>query len=308
MALSGQLIGLSAALLYVCLLAVIYALRDRRALFRILSGRKACVISISITLFLLLVFGLVPQDGGRSGFFGVLGFRSMSRSPIFILALLFLSTTVTLNTIENIRHFSRHRLGVTCAHLGLSVILISGLFGGAGNSRARMTASPDIPVHSGTDERTGGSRKLPFELTLRSFDVNEYASEVTVTFPDGRSGETTIAVNHPAKVGSWWIYQTDYRMDTENGTFVSIFKCVHSPLSGVIRVALWLLLVSAAAMVFFAGFKPCFRKRETLSEGKSKPENGEADGIFKCAQESRRDSGLNRDVTADGIFKKGERR
>lgn len=307
MALPGQLIGLSVALLYVCLLAVIYALRDRWTLFRILSGRKACVISISITLFLLLVFGLVPQDGGRNGFFGVLGFRSMSRSPIFILALLFLSTTVTLNTIEDIRHFIRHRLGVTCAHLGLSVILISGLFGGTGNSQARMTARLNIPVHSGTDERTGGSRKLPFELTLRSFDVNEYTSEVTVTLPDGRSGETTIAVNHPAKVGSWWIYQTDYQMDVENGTFVSIFKCVHSPLSGVIRIALWLLLVSAAAMVFFAGFKPCFRKSVARSESESMPENGESGGIFKCAPVSRRDSGLNRDGTDDGIFKKEER-
>lgn len=307
MAFPGQCFGLSAALLYVCLLAVIYAMRDRWPLFRILAGRKACVLSISITLFLLLVFGLVPQDGSGNGFLGALGFRNMSRSPLFVLALLFLSATVSLNTIEDLCHFNRHRLGVTCAHLGLSVILISGIFGGAGSARARMTAMPDVPVHSGTDERTGTLRKLPFELTLRSFSVNEYASEVSVTLPDGRFYETTIAVNHPAKVGSWWIYQTDYRMDTEDGMFVSIFKCVHSPLSGVIRIALWLLLVSAAAMVFFAGFKPGSRKRETLSEGKSMPENGEADGVFKCAPEARRDSGLNRDGTDDGIFKKEDR-
>lgn len=255
-------------------------------LFRLLTGRKACVASILAVLFLLLVFGLVPQDGSRDGFFGALGFRNMSRSPLFILALLFLTLTVTLNAVEDIRHFSRHRLGVTCAHLGLSVILICGLFAGFGSQRARMFVSPGVPTHSGTDERTGDLRKLPFELTLRSFSVDEYSSEVTVTLPDGRFFETVIAVNHPAKVGGWWIYQTDYRMDAERGELVSIFKCVHSPLSGIIGAALWLLLFSAAAMVFFAGFKPRFGK--AASQGSDKVGEGTvADGGIFSKEERR---------------------
>lgn len=253
-------------------------------LVRLLTGRKACVASIIAVLFLLLVFGLVPQDGGRDGFLGVLGFRNMSRSPVFILALLSLTVTVSLSAVEDIRHFSRHRLGVTCAHLGLSVILICGLFAGFGSARARMSVTPGVPTHSGTDERTGDPHKLPFELTLMSFSVNEYASEVTVTLPDGRFFETAISVNHPAKVGSWWIYQTDYRMDVERGEFTSIFKCVHSPLSGIICLALWLLLLSAVAMVFFSGFKPC------LGRGRTGVKGGEATmtdgGIFN--KEGRR--------------------
>lgn len=254
--------GLVAALVYVCLLVGIYALRDRWSLYRHLARRKACIISISIVLFLLLIFGLTPQDGSGNGFFGVLGFRNMSRSPIFILALLFLATTVTLNTIEDIHNFSRHRLGVTFAHLGLSVIMIAGIFGTGGTIRARMIAMPNAPEHYARNEYTDASVKLPFELTLRDFSVYEYSSEVTLTLPDGRSYDTRIAVNHPAKIGSWWIYQSDYLSDTERGEFASIFKCVHSPMSEVFRVALWLLLVSAAAMVFFAGFKPRFGNKK----------------------------------------------
>lgn len=264
MVVAGHTFGLLAALLYVCLLVVIYVLRDRWPLFRHLAGRKACLTSISIVLFLLLVFGLVPQDGGRDGFFGVLGFRNMSRSPIFILALLLLATSVTLNTIEDIHRFSKHRLGVTCAHLGLSVILIAGLFGSGGTVRTVMIAMPNVPDHQARNEVTYEYVKLPFELTLRDFSVYEYSSEVTLTLPDGRSSEIKIAVNHPAKVGSWWIYQSDYLSDTERGEFASIFKCVCSPLSEVFRIALWLLLVSAAAMVFFAGFKPSFGKKRPL--------------------------------------------
>ncbi len=267
----GHPFGLSAALVYVCLLVVIYVSRERCPLYRHLAGRKACIISISIVLFLLLIFGLVPQDGSRNGFFDVLGFRNMSRSPLFALSLLFLATTVTLNTIEDIHHFSRHRFGVTCAHLALSVILIAGLFGSGGTVRARMEVHPGIPVHYGLDERSGKSRKLPFELTLRRFVIDEYASEASLALPDGRSSEVRIAVNHPVRVGEWWIYQTDYVMDAGRGEFTSIFKCVHSPLSEVFRIALWLLLVSAAAMVFFSGFKPSFGKR-AISSGQDSSE------------------------------------
>lgn len=269
----GHSFGLVAALVYVCLLSGVYALRGHWPLYRHLAGRKACIISISIVLFLLLIFGLVPQDGSRDGFFGVLGFRNMSRSPIFILALFLLATTVTLNTIEDIHRFSRHRLGVTCAHLGLSMILVAGLFGSVGTVRTVMIAMPNVPDHYGRDESTDKSVKLPFELTLRDFSVNEYSSEVTLTFPDGRSSEINIAVNHPAKVGSWWIYQSDYLSDTEQGELASIFKCVYSPLSEVFRIALWLLLVSAAAMVFFSGFKPSWGKKGSLSV---KPHDGDA--------------------------------
>ena len=262
----GHSFGLVAALVYVCLLAGVYALRDRWSLYRHLAGRKACIISISIVLFLLLIFGLVPQDGGGNGISGVLGFRNMSRSPIFILALFLLATTVTLNTIEDIHKFTKHRLGVTCAHLGLSVILVAGLFGAGTTIRTVMIAMPNAPEHYARNEYTDASVKLPFELTLRDFSVYEYSSEVTLTLPDGRSYDTRIAVNHPARVGSWWIYQSDYLSDTERGEFASIFKCVHSPMSEVFRVALWLLLVSATAMVFFSGFKPRFG-RSNFSAG-----------------------------------------
>ncbi len=252
----GQSAAIAAAGIYVCLLAVIYARRGRWPLYRLLTGRKVGAVSIAIVLFLLLIFGLVPQDGGRNGISGILGFRSMSRSPIFILALLPLTTCVTLDAMEDIRHFSRHRLGVTCAHLGLSVILILGIAGSGLTVRADLEARPGLPVHTACDERGGAVRKLPFELTLKEFDINEYASSVLVTLPDGSFYETTVAVNHPAKVDSWLIYQTDYRMDAPAGEFTSIFKCVHSPFSGIFKAALWLVLLSGAAMAFFAGFKP----------------------------------------------------
>lgn len=253
MAFSGQLTAIAAAAVYVCLLAVIYVRRDKWPIYRFLTGRKACIISFSTVLSLLLIFGLVPQDGGGDGLWGVLGFRAMKRSPVFIAALLLLATSLSLNAIEDIHQFSRHRLGVTVSHLTLSIILLTGIFAGGTTVRAKLEAHSGLPVHTASDERDGGLRKLPFELTLSQFHIDSYASDLTVTLPDGSFYETTVAVNHPAKVGSWMIYQTDYRMSPEEGKPVSVFKCVYSPLSGVYDAVLYLILISAAAMAFFAG-------------------------------------------------------
>lgn len=265
MGVSGQGVALIAAAVYVCLLAVIYAGRGSWPLYRLLSGRKACIISLTTVLSLLLIFGLVPQDGGGDGLWGVLGFRAMKRSPVFIAALLLLATSVALNAIEDIHHFSRHRLGVTCSHITLSIILLTGIFAGGTTERAKLEVQSGHPVHTAADERDGVLRKLPFELTLRHFDIEDYASEVTVTLPDGSFYETSVAVNHPAKVGSWMIYQTDYRMAPEGGDPISVFKCVYSPLSGVYNAVLYMILISAAAMAFVAGARPGARRRYLVS-------------------------------------------
>ena len=261
MALTGQSAAIAAAIVYVCLLAVIYSRRERWPLYRILAGRKACAYSISILLFLLLIFGLVPQDGGGNGVLGALGLRAMKRSPLLYIPLLFLATSVTLNAMENIRHFRGHRPVVTCAHLAIAVILITGLFCGHSTVRAKMSVPMGRSVHTAEDERGAAPRKMPFELTLKSFDVDNYASDVAVTWPDGSFFETRVCVNHPAKLGSWRVYQTDYRMDTGTGESVSVFKCVYSPLSGLYRVVLYLVLIAAAVMAFFAGARPGDHRR-----------------------------------------------
>lgn len=256
MAPAHHLAGLAAALVFIGALVGVYAARNRKNWFRMLSGRTACTVSVSIVLFLLLVFGLVPQDGSRDGFFGVLGFRAMSGSPVFIAALLFLTACLTLNAIEDIRHFSRHRLGVTCAHAGVSAILILGIFGSGTTTRASLTAEAGIPTRSGMTDGAGDPVKLPFELTLKEFNVNEYAAGVTVTLPDGECSDIVIRVNRPVKANRWWIYLSDYSFDGGLRTYSCTFRCVRSPLSGIFRAALWLMLLCAAAMIFLPGFKP----------------------------------------------------
>lgn len=218
-----------------------------------LAGRSAGTAAISIVLFLLLFFGLIPQDGGRDGFWGMIGFRSMKSSPVFIASLVFLAICLAARAADDVMHFRSRPVAVTCVHTGVAVILIAGLLSTGTTVRASLSLSPGVPVRTATDDRTGASVKLPFELTLMSFNATDYAADLAMTLPDGAVSEVCASVNHPLHCGRWRVYLTDYSIDTEMKGYTCTFKCTCSPASWIFGIALWSVLLSAAAMIVSAG-------------------------------------------------------
>ena len=84
-------------------------------------------------------------------------------------------------------------------------------------------------------------------------EARRYLSEVTVSMKNGNEKSCSIEVNHPARIGSWRIYQSGY--DTERGRWsdVSILECVRDPWYPVIHMALWLMLAAAVILAAAAG-------------------------------------------------------
>jgi ResB-like family. len=361
--------GLIAALIYLYILIVIYVLRDRFTWMKKFSDTKACIITSAGMLALLLVFGLVPQTGSIHSFPDVLGFTKMNHSWLFIVAALCFTTAVTLNTIEDIHHFSRHRIGVTCAHLSLSIILFTGIFFSSDQHHVQVQTIKGIPVGMGQERGTEMMVTLPFELTLKDFYMEEhaprlrvadlesgsyhqqvltadqeegrignwkieiqqflpsagrdsagfvplkhfgataaalvktedrsgkpvqgwicsgsqvfeestlqldrnhilvmlapepksYVSTVGVTMKDGSVKEYSISVNHPATIGHWKIYQKGYDEQMGRWSNRSTLECVRDSSSGIMTAALWIMMAAAVAMIFFAGLKPAFFRKE----------------------------------------------
>lgn len=81
----------------------------------------------------------------------------------------------------------------------------------------------------------------------------KYESKVRATDVKGRDYVFDIAVNHPARIGRWRIYQADY--DTERGRWstLSVLQCVYDPWFPVIRIGLWMVLAAALLMFVTAG-------------------------------------------------------
>ena len=241
--------GLVAALVYTYLLVVIHFLGSRRPGLRVLWSAKASLAAALPLLVLMVIFGLFPQSG-------------MNGKWYFILVLLLFTSVLGLAAVDGIARmaesgFSWRLAGKTLSHLAMFLVLAGGLFGSGDTRHVVVSATEGTTVSTGIDEDSGEMVPMPFELTLDKFTFERkgnrpyFLSEVTSTEKGKAPWKEDILVNHPAKVGSWILYQYDYGK-SEDGRNTSIFECVSDPWAGFIRVALWLMMVSAAAMIVLA--------------------------------------------------------
>ncbi len=91
----------------------------------------------------------------------------------------------------------------------------------------------------GTHERIASTRPEP----------KSFASDVTVTLPDGKTEHAAIEVNHPYRHGSWAIYQSGYDQEVGPGSTYSIFKAVRDPWLPVVYAGILMLAAGALSML-----------------------------------------------------------
>ena len=79
-------------------------------------------------------------------------------------------------------------------------------------------------------------------------EPKHYLSRLTVTEQGGVAASYDVAVNSPAHIGAWHIYQSGY--DTERGRWsrISVLECVRDGWYTVVGGALWVILLSGCLM------------------------------------------------------------
>lgn len=81
----------------------------------------------------------------------------------------------------------------------------------------------------------------------------KYSSTISVTDAKGRRESFEVSVNHPAKIGSWRIYQASYDVTKGRWSDYSVLQCSRDPWYPAIAAGLWIILASAVVMMFTAG-------------------------------------------------------
>lgn len=130
-------------------------------------------------------------------------------------------------------------------HLAAVLVVFGGLYS--------IFAKHKVVVMAGYDE-PAMLRGFPYALTLKEFRIDRYASGSPLDFVsvleaqslDGVSGEVTVRVNAPARLGRWRIYQQGYDTDAGEQSSYSVLQCVKDPFYPLIAAGLWLLIVTAA--------------------------------------------------------------
>ena len=261
--------GLVGAVNYLYILIILYAYQEKLTFVRRMYDRASYITSLASMLILTLLFGLIPQDASVGGLIGLLGFNQMSSSWIFVLFLFHFMTIVGLKAIEDVHHWKKHSLPAVLMHVSFFVILVASVFGSGEKVRLRVTAIEGHPVSTGVTDK-GKRVELPFTILLKDFSLEEYPPVVHL-LPDGSEvvmprrevkkylseveiwkGEEKhafdIAVNQPASIGSWKIYQSGY--DTSRGKFsqISILECVKDGGYLAVYIAMCTILLSSVLM------------------------------------------------------------
>lgn len=91
-----------------------------------------------------------------------------------------------------------------------------------------------------------------YAVAMPRREAKRYLSKVVVADDEGMHN-FDIEVNHPARLGSWRIYQVGY--DTAKGRWSthSVVECVRDGWYSVINIALWMMLASGVVMFVTAG-------------------------------------------------------
>ena len=273
------------ALVYTYALILLYALSARFPRLQKLYDSRAGAVCVGAVAVFSVLFGLIPQDPSATGPLAALGWTQMRRNPVFVALLFLLTTSTGLSAIAGLSALRKGLRVPTLSHAALYLILVGGLFGAGDKQSVTVTAVRGMPVAVGQDD-AGRSVELPFMLVLNDFSIEEYAAAPgpvdTLTLDDGRvvtmpprfpkrylsdvtilsrGGErqAAIAVNHPARVGAWRIYQYGYDRSQGSGSRTSELLCVRDGWYPLIAAGLWLLLGAGAWMFLTAGGR---RKKE----------------------------------------------
>ncbi len=101
----------------------------------------------------------------------------------------------------------------------------------------------------------GSTLSLPdgSELVMPRREIKKYLSEIEVWEGEGKQ-VFDIAVNHPATVGPWKIYQSGYDSDRGRWSATSVLECVKDSCYPVTHIAMWMILVGCV-MMFVVGPK-----------------------------------------------------
>ena len=267
------------ALLYTYALVVLQVLSGRFPRLKRLSDPCAATASIVSVVAMSILFGLTPQGEGGTGIAGALGWTQMRSHWAFNLLMLYLMTGIGLSAIAGLRQFRSARPAAVLSHLATYLVLCAAFFGNGDKVETLVTAVRGEVVAVGEDE-AGQRVELPFMLRLEDFTIEEYPlapgpvdtvrtedgqvmamprrypkrylSDVTILSAKGED-RVSIAVNHPARVGPWRIYQYGYDMSQGAQSRTSELLCVKDGWYPLIGAGLWMLLGAGVLMFLTAG-------------------------------------------------------
>jgi hypothetical protein len=216
-----------------------------------LSGVPAAISSITAFALITMLMGFIPQSENNStGFLALIGLTHLKSSWPILLIQIHLLSSLGLVVLKRMYPFKGKNIGFLLNHLGLWITLVAALFGSGDLKRLTINLLEDGKPNNIAISQNTGAYKLPFELKLLNFHIDEYVPRIVlVNANTGKflleKGEAAIPIElgKTYKLKKWSVTIDKYLEDAiltdttlseklTNGSFPAVFVTAKNTLDG----------------------------------------------------------------------------
>jgi hypothetical protein len=190
---NNAIIGVS----YVVFLILFFSFFKSSALVKWFTGIPASTGAICLFALLTLLMGFIEQTESNSqSLFPE--FNHIRRSWPFLLASMYLLSTLALVILHRLSSFSFKNIGFAMNHLGLWIIIFAASLGSGDLKRYQIQIEEGQTTYYGYD-LDGKIIKFPFTIKLIDFNITEYPAKLALVNYETNQINTHIK-NNPALV------------------------------------------------------------------------------------------------------------
>ncbi len=165
--------------IYVFILCVLYALRQRIYFIRWAMSFYAAIPSFIAVVVMTFLMGIIRQVPHNVDNGDVLGFSKMVSCWPFVLVYWWAATILGLVSIRSICRFSLKQIPFLCNHLGMFIVLVCAVLGSADMNRVTMHTKVGQTEWRVMDKR-GEVMELPLAIELKDFTIDEYPPKLMI--------------------------------------------------------------------------------------------------------------------------------
>jgi hypothetical protein len=178
---SNLVIGLALMIL----LIILHIFFKKEPIIKWLSSIPAAVSSITLFAFVVLLLGFIPQQNHWGpGIIRILGLNSIRNSWLLMVSGLYLLTCLGMVILKRILPLTTRNLGFLLNHAGLWIILLAGALSTGDLKRISIQLTEGNEFTNSGIDQSGNEIKLPFEIKLLDFAIDEYPPEIGIGNPE----------------------------------------------------------------------------------------------------------------------------
>ena len=173
---------------FISMLLLNYFIFRKSKLVAFLKSVPAAIASIGFFAWNALLMGSFLQDANIDDWRQILALSQVTDSWYYLLANLFLLSTLGTLMIDKLHHFRWKDLGVMASHLGLWLAIFAASLGSFELQRLEMNLTKGQLTNIATDRYQRDIQyEMPFALKLNDFVLEEYPPKMGIV--DNKSGE-----------------------------------------------------------------------------------------------------------------------